>query len=136
MPRRDHVRTGIIGTIGLIVVVGVQAPAQQRELTVGQTKLDRLFTVDLAEVGLQGESAAQRVTIEPGIKTADHTHTGRTSLMVVTQGAFTEVRATGKTEYKAGDVVRVPEGTTHHAENYGTVPVVYVEINTTKKKTQ
>ena len=39
-----------------------------------------------------------------------------------------------KHEYKPGDVVKVSEGTTHHAENYGTTPVVYVEINTTAKK--
>jgi hypothetical protein len=28
----------------------------------------------------------------------------------------------------------VAEGTTHHAENYGTTPLVYIEINTTAKK--
>jgi mannose-6-phosphate isomerase-like protein (cupin superfamily) len=39
-----------------------------------------------------------------------------------------------KHEYKVGDVIQVSEGTTHHAENYGTVPAVYIEINTTAKK--
>jgi len=121
-----------VGFALLFCVVGMQA--QDKPLVLGQTKLERLVTVDLAQVGLQGESAAQRITIAPGIMTADHTHTGRTSLIVMVQGTLTEVRGTAKTEYKAGDVIPVAEGTTHHAENYGTVPVIYVEVNTTAKK--
>jgi mannose-6-phosphate isomerase-like protein (cupin superfamily) len=50
------------------------------------------------------------------------------------QGVLTDVRGGNKREYKAGDVVTVAEGVTHHAENHGTVPVVYVELNATAKK--
>jgi quercetin dioxygenase-like cupin family protein len=74
------------------------------------------------------------VTVAPGSKTAEHTHTGRTSLLIMIAGTLTEVRGQVRHEYKPGDVVQVSEGTTHHAENYGTVPVVYVEINTTAKR--
>jgi mannose-6-phosphate isomerase-like protein (cupin superfamily) len=63
--------------------------------------------------------------------TSDHTHTGRTSIFVILEGALTEVRGNERHEYRAGDVVTVAEGVTHHAENYGTVPVIYIELNTT-----
>ena len=90
--------------------------------------------MDLAEVGLAGNIAAVRLTLAPGIMTADHTHTGRTSIFVMVQGVLTDVRGAGKREYRAGDVVTVAEGVTHHAENHGTVPVVYVELNATANK--
>jgi uncharacterized cupin superfamily protein len=50
------------------------------------------------------------------------------------QGTLTEVRGSVRHEYKSGDVIKVSEGTTHHAENSGTTPAVYIEINTTAKK--
>ena len=108
--------------------------AQDKPLTTAQPKVEVLVTTQLSEVGLSGTNVAQRVTIGAGTKMADHTHTGRTSLLIMTQGALTEFRGTVKHEYKAGDVVQVSEGTTHHVENYGTVPAIYIEINTTAKK--
>ena len=93
-----------------------------------------LATVNLAEVGLTGSLTAGRVTIEPGVKRADHTHTARTSLLVVVQGTLTEVRGAVTHEYHPGDVVAVSEGVTHHAENHGDAPVVYIEINATANK--
>ena len=108
--------------------------AQDKPLTTAQPKVEVLVTTQLSEVGLSGTNVAQRVTIGAGTKMADHTHTGRTSLLIMTQGALTELRGTVKHEYKAGDVVQVSEGTTHHVENYGTVPAIYIEINTTAKK--
>ena len=108
--------------------------AKDKPLTTAQPKVEVLVTTQLSEVGLSGTNVAQRVTIGAGTKMADHTHTGRTSLLIMTQGALTEFRGTVKHEYKAGDVVQVSEGTTHHVENYGTVPAIYIEINTTAKK--
>jgi quercetin dioxygenase-like cupin family protein len=108
--------------------------AQDKALTTAQPKVEVLVTTQLSEVGLSGTNVAQRVTIGAGTKMADHTHTGRTSLLIMTQGALTEFRGTVKHEYKAGDVIQVSEGTTHHVENYGTVPAIYIEINTTAKK--
>ena len=58
--------------------------------------------------------------------TADHTHTGRNSLIVMVQGTLTEARGDVRHDYKPGDVIAVAEGVTHHAENRGTVPVIYV----------
>jgi quercetin dioxygenase-like cupin family protein len=108
--------------------------AQDKPLTTAQPKVEVLVTTQLSEVGLSGTNVAQRVTIGAGTKMADHTHTGRTSLLIMTQGALTEFRGAVKHEYKAGDVIQVSEGTTHHVENYGTVPARYIEINTTAKK--
>ena len=134
MSRRRHVGT-VSCSVGFAVLVGIVAMrAQERPLVSGQSKIEPVVTVDLAEVGLPGTSAAQRVTIAPGIMTADHTHTGRTSILVMVQGSLTEVRGNVRHEYAAGDVVAVAEGVTHHAENHGTVPIIYVEINTTAKK--
>jgi len=126
-----------IGFAVVVLAAGTLAGgvlAQDQTLTTGQPKVEILVTADLAEVGLSGTNVAQRVTIGPRTRMADHAHTGRTSLLIMLQGALTEVRGSVKHEYKAGDVVQVSEGVTHHAENYGTSPAVYIEINTTAKK--
>jgi len=129
-------RVGAIAAIvGLLALAGANATvAQDKPLTVGQPKVEVLVTTDLSEVGLSGTNVAQRVTIGPGTRMADHTHSGRTSLLIMVQGALTEVRGGARHEYKAGDVIQVSEGVTHHAENYATAPAVYIEINTTAKK--
>ena len=114
------------------VAVGLQA--QGAQLVAGQLQSEPQATVDLAEVGLAGTIATVRLTLAPGIMTKDHTHTGRTSIFVMVQGVLTDVRGSSKREYRAGDVVTVAEGVTHHAENHGTVPVVYVELNATARK--
>lgn len=125
----------VVAVCGLLAGVGTGAlAAQDKPLVTGQPTVEVLVTTQLSEVGLAGTNVAQRVTIPPGTKMADHTHTGRTSLLIMVQGALTEVRGSGKHEYKTGDVIQVSEGTTHHAENYGTIPAVYIEINTTAKK--
>jgi quercetin dioxygenase-like cupin family protein len=125
----------VVAVCGLLAGLGPAAlAAQEKPLVTGQPKVEVLVTTQLSEVGLSGTNVAQRVTIPPGTKMADHTHTGRTSLLIMVQGALTEVRGSVKHEYKTGDVIQVSEGTTHHAENYGTLPAVYIEINTTAKK--
>jgi len=134
MSRRVQLGT-IVSLFSLVALVGsLPLAAQGNTLATGQPKVEVLVTTELSEVGLSGTNVAQRVTIPAGTKMADHTHTGRTSLLIMVQGALTEVRGTTKHEYKPGDVIKVSEGTTHHAENYGTVPAVYIEINTTAKK--
>ena len=134
MSRRVQLGT-IVSLFSLVALVGsLPLAAQGNTLATGQPKVEVLVTTELSEVGLSGTNVAQRVTIPAGTKMADHTHTGRTSLLIMVQGALTEVRGTTRHEYKPGDVIKVSEGTTHHAENYGTVPAVYIEINTTAKK--
>jgi quercetin dioxygenase-like cupin family protein len=134
MNRRLQVGTiiAVVAVLGFFGTSGLRA--QDKPLTTAQPKVEVLITTQLSEVGLSGTNVAQRVTIGAGTKMADHTHTGRTSLLIMTQGALTEFRGTVKHEYKAGDVIQVSEGTTHHVENYGTVPAIYIEINTTAKK--
>jgi quercetin dioxygenase-like cupin family protein len=134
MSRRLHVGT-IVAVFVVLGCVGSRGLwAQDKPLATAQPNVEVLITTQLSEVGLSGTNVAQRVTIGAGTKMADHTHTGRTSLLIMTQGALTEFRGTAKHEYKAGDVIQVSEGTTHHVENYGTVPAIYIEINTTAKK--
>src|SRR5262245_12355572 len=123
-----------VSVLALLAVHGGVALAQEKPLATGQPQVEVLVTAQLSEVGLAGTNVAQRVTIPPRTMMADHTHTGRTSLLIMVQGALTEVRGNVKHEYKPGDVVQVSEGATHHAENHGTVPAVYIEINTTAKK--
>jgi quercetin dioxygenase-like cupin family protein len=129
-------RLGIVVALsGLLAGAGnVALGAQDKPLVTGQPTVEVLVTTQLSEVGLAGTNVAQRVTIPPGTKMADHTHTRRTSLLIMVQGALTEVRGSVKHEYKTGDVIQVSEGTTHHAENAGAIPAVYIEINTTAKK--
>jgi quercetin dioxygenase-like cupin family protein len=133
MYRRDRLGMVVL-LVSALSLLGTGATAQDKPLAEGQYKVEPLVTTDLSEVGLPGTSAAQRVTLAAGSKTADHAHTGRTSLLIMIEGTLTEVRGRVRHVYKPGDVVQVSEGTTHHAENYGTVPVVYIEINTTAKK--
>jgi quercetin dioxygenase-like cupin family protein len=118
---------GVAAAFATTLSLGAQATA----VADGPSRTESLATVNLAEVGLAGSLTAGRVTIEPGIKRPDHTHMGRTSLLVVIQGTLLEVRGAASHEYHPGDVVTVSEGVTHHAENHGTVPLVYVEINAT-----
>jgi quercetin dioxygenase-like cupin family protein len=129
----------MLSVVGLLTVFCVhrafaQPPAGGAPLDNAPYQVEPLVTADLAEVGLAGTSAAQRVTVAPHSKTAEHTHTARTSLLIMIQGTLTENRGGVRREFKAGDVLQVSEGTTHFAENYGATPVVYVEINTTAKK--
>jgi quercetin dioxygenase-like cupin family protein len=125
-------RVGVGVVFGLVGAVSLWA--QDAPVVSGPSKTEPLATVNLAEVGLAGSLTAGRVTIGPGITRPDHTHMGRTSLLIVVQGSLTEVRGAATREYHVGDVVAVAEGVTHHAENHGTVPVVYVELNATAKK--
>ncbi len=121
-------------SIGLIMLSGIAAAqAQDRPMTQGAPQVERLISIDLADVGLAGSSTAGRVTVAPWTVAPDHTHTGRTSIIVMLQGGLTDVRGSARREYGPGDVIAVGEGVTHHAENHGAVPVVYVEINTTSR---
>ena len=94
-------------------------------------KIERVAEVNLSEIGLSGAISALRVTINPGTKTPIHTHDGRTSVFVLVQGILTEHRGEVSREYEAGAVGTVAEGVTHWAENKGSIPVIYVETNTT-----
>jgi quercetin dioxygenase-like cupin family protein len=127
-----RVRAGVGVVFGLVGVASLWA--QDVAVLSGPSKTEPLATVNLAEVGLAGSLTAGSVTIGSGITRPDHTHTGRTSLLVVIQGSLTEVRGAATREYHPGDVVAVGEGVTHHAENHGTVPLIYVEINATANK--
>lgn len=134
MLRRSLVTAGLGSAVVATLISVAAAHAQNGSLAKGRLQAEPQATVDLAEVGLAGNIAAVRLTLAPGIMTDDHTHMGRTSIFVMVQGVLTDVRGASRKEYRAGDVVTVAEGVTHHAENHGTEPVVYVEMNATARK--
>src|SRR5690606_10238259 len=131
---RDQVRAAVWSGAVAVLVGGVVALQAQTAVVAGRLQAEPQGTVDLGAGGPAGPIAAVRLTLAPGIMTADHTHTGRTSIFVMVQGVLTDVRNGVKREYRTGDVVSVAEGVTHHAENHGTVPVVYVELNASARK--
>ena len=93
-----------IFVILLLTAAVSPASAQTPAVADGPSRTESLATVNLAEVGLTGSLTAGRVTIEPGIKRPDHTHMGRTSLLVVIQGTLLEVRGAATHEYHPGYV--------------------------------
>lgn len=133
---RRYISGGVCGAFFLIAGYASLC-AQDAQLAKAPAKIETVLRVDLAAeegAALAGIESAMRVTVQPRTITPDHTHTQRTSIVIMLEGTLTDVRGDAKKEYKLGDVFTVPEGTTHHAENYGTVPVVYIEINTSPKK--
>jgi len=100
-----------------------QAPAEGR-------KVESVCTVDLkGELQVEANISCYRVTMSPGGVSPEHTHSGRSSIIVMVQGRMTEYRGSVAREYGPGDVVVVPAGATHRAENKGTTPVIYIETN-------
>jgi quercetin dioxygenase-like cupin family protein len=109
--------------------------AQQKPVDPNRPLSENVAKVNLAEVGLNGGAASvTRFTYAPGKAMPPHTHTGRTSIIVIVQGQLTERRGETVRVLKAGDVATVSEGATHANENAGSDPLVYVEINITGPK--
>ena len=89
---------------------------------------DRL-QVMMSDIGLPGYVNVVKTTIEPGKKSAPHSHAGRIAIQVVLQGTAVEHRGDQVLTHNPGEVYSVPEGAEHWFENNGTVPMIYVEIN-------
>lgn len=104
--------------------------AQQKPADPNRPLSENLAKVNLAEVGLTGGAASvTRFTYAPGKAMPPHTHTGRTSIIVIVQGQLTERRGETVRVLKAGDVATVAEGATHANENAGSEPLIYGEVN-------
>jgi quercetin dioxygenase-like cupin family protein len=128
----------VIGTftscLGLALVVAAShvISAQQKPVDPNRPQSENVAKVSLSEVGLPaGAASATRFTYAPGKAMPPHTHTGRTSIIVIVQGQLTERRGEAVRVLKAGDVATVAEGATHANENAGTENLIYVEINIT-----
>jgi quercetin dioxygenase-like cupin family protein len=116
--------------LAFAVPIGLgQLYAQQKPGGAGSSGSETVAKVDLKEVGLPGQVSASKLTFNPGTKGNPHTHTGRTSIITVVQGTFIEHRGEAVKTYQAGDTFTVANGQEHWAENSGTVPLVYVEVN-------
>ena len=109
--------------------------AQQKPADPNRPLSENVAKVNLAEVGLAGGAASvTRFTYAPGKAMPPHTHTGRTSIIVIVQGQLTERRGESVRVLKAGDVATVAEGATHANENADAEPLIYVEVNITGTK--
>jgi quercetin dioxygenase-like cupin family protein len=103
--------------------------AQQPVMPTGKSPV--VATVDLTEIGLNGTAAVSHVTVPEGYRMATHTHSARSSIVIVVKGTIREHRGEAVKEYKAGDVFTVAADTTHYNENGGTGPAEYMEVNIT-----
>jgi quercetin dioxygenase-like cupin family protein len=113
------------GAAVALVAGGVRMAAQGA----GSSGSQVVAKVDLKEIGLVGGVSASKLTFNPGTKGNNHTHTGRTSIITVVQGTFIEHRGDTTKTYNVGDTFTVANGESHWAENSGTVPLIYVEVN-------
>ena len=122
-----------MGCLGFVVVLGAShVLLAQRQPDPNRPASEVVAKVNLAEVGLPaGAASATRFLYAPGKAMLPHTHTGRTSLIIVVQGYLTEHRGNVVHAYGPGDVITVAEGTTHANENAGPDPLIYVEVNIT-----
>jgi quercetin dioxygenase-like cupin family protein len=105
-----------------------QPPAQ----TVGQSE-ELLRTLDLtAEIAsTKGRPLRmRRITVQPGGALALHTHADRPAVTYMLQGEMTYY-AEGRAPVvlRAGDGMAEGRGTTHWAENTGTVPAVWIGVD-------
>lgn len=127
-----------IGTLTKYVVFAVivaanhVASAEQQKPAPPRPTSESVAKVNLAEVGLPaGAASATRFVYAPGMAMTPHTHTGRTSIIVVVQGHLTEHRGDVVHVYGPGDVITVAEGATHANSNAGPETLIYVEVNIT-----
>ena len=88
-----------------------------------------LLQVMMTDIGLPGYVNAVKTTVEPGKKSAPHSHAGRISVQIILQGTAIEHRGDQVLTHETGEIYSVPEGSTHWFENTGTVPMTYAEVN-------
>jgi quercetin dioxygenase-like cupin family protein len=117
----------LVGLFALWLLTVGHAFAQRTDS--GDRKVENVVATALSEIGLPGRVSAQRVTMAPGAVRGDHSHEGRMALQVILEGIVTEYRGDQTFIRSAGEVVTIPAGSTHSAENKGTAPAIYVEIN-------
>jgi quercetin dioxygenase-like cupin family protein len=135
MQHRQVVGTLIVCSGFALFLTAGNGLAQQKPADPNRPLSENIAKVNLAEVGLMGGAASvTRFTYAPGKAMPPHTHTGRTSIIVIVQGQLTERRGETVRVLKAGDVATVAEGATHANENAGSEPLIYVEINITGPK--
>jgi quercetin dioxygenase-like cupin family protein len=122
----------LTGCLGFALLLGTYHARAQTPAASGRPASETVAKVNLAEVGLPaGAASVTRFVYGPGKVMTPHTHTGRTSIIVIVQGQLTEHRGSVVNVYKAGDVVTVAEGATHANENAGPGDLIYVEVNIT-----
>jgi quercetin dioxygenase-like cupin family protein len=123
----------VIATCALCTVVTLARTMQSSVLAQAPAagrNVEPVCKVDLkGELQVEANISCYRVTMSPGGVSPEHTHTGRSSIIAMVQGRMTEYRGSVAKEYGPGDVVVVPAGATHRAENNGTTPVIYIETN-------
>lgn len=113
---------------GLAAAMQRQPPAQ----TVGQSE-ELLRTLDLTgEIpSIAGRPLRmRRITVQPGGALALHTHADRPAVTYMLQGEMTyHVPGRAPVVVRAGEGMAEGRGTTHWAENTGTVPAVWIGVD-------
>ncbi|HTE29395.1 MAG TPA: cupin domain-containing protein, partial [Chryseolinea sp.] len=87
------------------------------------------------DISVPGREAIQvRIDFAPGLKFGRHTHPGE-EVIYVLEGSFRyEVEGKPPVMLKAGDVLFIPAGTIHSAENIGTTDAAELATYIVEKK--
>jgi mannose-6-phosphate isomerase len=72
----------------------------------------------------------KRITVSPGARLSYQRHERRSEHWVVVQGAGAVTLDGSERPVHVGTTVEVPMGTAHRIRNDGTVPLVFVEVQT------
>jgi mannose-6-phosphate isomerase len=76
----------------------------------------------------QPDHKVKRITVEPGKRLSYQRHAKRSEHWFVVSGVATVTLDGVEHQVGPGEAIDVPVGTAHRAENRGTTPVVFVEV--------
>ena len=76
----------------------------------------------------QPNHKVKRITVEPGKRLSYQRHAKRSEHWFVVSGVATVTLDGVEHQVGPGEAIDVPVGTAHRAENRGTTPVVFVEV--------
>ena len=136
--KRKHVFGVVAGVAGITLAFGLgMAVGQQTAPAANQgVKISPPTVLDLTDEidSVNGRQLRLRVvTIEPGGAVALHSHNGRPGVAYVLQGVLTEHREGGGTiDYYEGQSWTEDKGTTHWAQNKGSIPTVVIAVDVFK----
>jgi mannose-6-phosphate isomerase-like protein (cupin superfamily) len=78
----------------------------------------------------QKEFKAKRITIDPGAQLSYQSHQKRNEHWVIISGQAEFVLNEKTSMLKPGDSVHIPAGAKHRLRNPGSVPLIFVEVQT------
>jgi quercetin dioxygenase-like cupin family protein len=109
-------------TTGMVVAAVIVASGLVGHVTRAQWAGTRRIDLQRHDLSVAGREVVQAIVeLDPGVKSARHTHPGE-EIVYVLDGAPLEYEVEGKPSVtlKPGDVLFIPAGTIHTAKNVGT----------------